>query len=184
MMPGPETADPVAERAIAARRALPHVAPLQRVAFTVPGEPQGKGRPRIGKVGQHARMFTPAKTVAYEGLVAYAAERAMAGRQLLAGPCRIELDVVCTVPASWSLKKQAMACAGDVWPTKKPDADNVLKAVCDGINGVVWNDDTQAVVVAMRKRYGRTPGVSVVVSAIESAAQQMPLPQAEFEEVA
>lgn len=145
------------------------------IRFTVPGEPQGKGRPRIGKVGQHARMFTPAKTVAYEGLVAYAAEQAMGDRALLEGPCRIELDVVCTVPASWSQKKQAMAVAGEVWPTKKPDADNVLKAVCDGINGVVWKDDTQVVIVAMRKRYGRTPGVSVTVSALDAL-----MPQREF----
>jgi Holliday junction resolvase RusA-like endonuclease len=153
------------------------------IRFHIPGEPQGKGRPRIGKVGQHARMFTPAKTVAYEGLVAFAAEQAMAGRQPLAGPCRIELDVVCTVPASWSLKKQAMAVAGEVWPTKKPDADNVLKAVCDGINGVVWVDDAQAVIVAMRKRYGRTPGVGVVVSAVD-AARQIEMPQHELEGVA
>lgn len=168
MMPGPDTPDPIAAAALSRRAGF--------IRFTVPGEPQGKGRPRIGKVGQHARMFTPAKTVAYEGLVAHQAQIAMAGRPLLAGACRIELDVVCTVPASWSLRKQAQAVAGEVWPTKKPDADNVLKAVCDGINGVVWNDDTQAVVVAMRKRYGRTPGVSVVVSPIEPAV----MPQREF----
>ncbi|MEM5617407.1 RusA family crossover junction endodeoxyribonuclease [Pseudomonas aeruginosa] len=35
--------------------------------FTVPGEPVGKGRPRIGRVAGHARMFTPAKTANYEG---------------------------------------------------------------------------------------------------------------------
>lgn len=40
------------------------------VMFTVPGEPVGKGRPRIGRVGAHARMFTPAKTANYEGLIA------------------------------------------------------------------------------------------------------------------
>ncbi|HFX1196683.1 TPA: RusA family crossover junction endodeoxyribonuclease, partial [Pseudomonas aeruginosa] len=32
---------------------------LRPVMFTVPGEPVGKGRPRIGRVGAHARMFTP-----------------------------------------------------------------------------------------------------------------------------
>ncbi|PQM05684.1 RusA family crossover junction endodeoxyribonuclease, partial [Pseudomonas aeruginosa] len=57
---------------------------LRPVMFTVPGEPQGKGRPRIGRVGAHARMFTPAKTVAYEGLVAMAAQEALAGRSLIA----------------------------------------------------------------------------------------------------
>lgn len=136
------------------------------ICFTIPGEPQGKGRPRVGRVGPHVRMFTPAKTAAYEGLVAHAAQSAMAGRALLQGACRIELDVVCTVPASWSKRKQSEALYGLIRPTKKPDADNVLKAICDGINGVVWADDTQAVDVTLRKRYGPVPGVWVWVSEV------------------
>ncbi len=141
---------------------------MTAIRFTVPGEPQGKGRPRIGKIGQHARMFTPAKTVAYEGLVAHAAQQAMAGSAPLDGACRIELDVLCTVPASWSQRKQRDALAGLIRPTKKPDADNVLKAVCDGLNGVAWKDDVQAVEVVLRKAYGITPGVHVRLTALEA----------------
>jgi Holliday junction resolvase RusA-like endonuclease len=147
---------------------------LNAVSFTVPGEPQGKGRPRIGKVGAHARMFTPAKTVAYEGLVAHAAQQAMAGAAPFEAPCRIELDVLCSVPASWSQKKQAQALTGAIRPAKKPDADNVLKAVCDGINGVVWKDDVQAVDVLLRKTYAATPGVRVRVAALDLRAPVLP----------
>lgn len=136
------------------------------VSFTVPGEPQGKGRPRVGNIAGKARMFTPAKTVAYEGLVAHAAQAAMHDSQPFAGPCRIELDVLCAVPASWSAKKRAQALAGDIRPAKKPDADNVLKAVCDGLNGVVWRDDVQVVEWAGRKLYAETPGVRVRVAAL------------------
>lgn len=139
---------------------------MRPICFVVPGEPQGKGRPRVGRVGARVRMFTPTKTAAYEGLVAHAAQAAMAGRVLLHGACSIELDVVCTVPASWSNRRQADALHGLIRPTKKPDADNVLKAICDGLNGVVWVDDTQAVDVVLRKRYGPTPGVRVSVSAL------------------
>lgn len=139
---------------------------MTTIRFMVPGEPQGKGRPRIGKIGQHDRMFTPAKTVAYEGLVAHAAQQVMCGIAPLEGACRIELDVLCTVPASWSAKKSAQALAGGIRPTKKPDADNVLKAVCDGLNGVAWKDDVQAVEVVLRKAYAATPGVHVRVTAL------------------
>jgi len=142
---------------------------INAIAFTVPGEPQGKGRPRIGKIGQHARMFTPAKTVAYEGLVAHAAQHAMRDMKPFDGACRIELDVRCTVPASWSQRKQRDALAGLIRPTKKPDADNVLKAVCDGLNGVAWKDDVQAVEVVLRKAYAETPGVHVRVAHLEAA---------------
>ena len=136
------------------------------IAFTVPGEPQGKGRARVGKVGNHARMFTPAKTVAYEGLIAHAAALAMHGAAPLQDDCRLEVEIVCSVPASWSAKKRAQALAGSIRPAKKPDSDNVLKAVCDGMNGVVWRDDVQAVEGSWRKRYGQTPGVHVMVAAL------------------
>ena len=140
---------------------------INAVCFTVPGEPQGKGRAKIVKIGGFSRMATPAKTVAYEGLVAHAAQEAMRGAPVLEQPCRLELDVLCSVPASWSQKKQAQALRGELRPAKKPDADNVLKAICDGMNGVVWKDDVQAVDVLMRKVYAETPGVRVRVAALD-----------------
>ena len=137
---------------------------MTTITFTVPGQPQGKGRPRVGKIGAHARMFTPAKTVAYEGLIAHAAHAAMSGQPLIEGAVAVRLGIFCQVPASWSKKKQAQALAGQVFPTTKPDVDNVVKAVFDGMNGVVWKDDVQAVEVSVHKRYSATPGVHVEVA--------------------
>lgn len=151
------------------------------IAFTIPGQPQGKGRPRIGKMGSHARMFTPAKTVAYEGLIAHAAQIAMAGRALMEGPAEVVMVIECQVPASWSQKKQRQALAGELYPTTKPDCDNVVKAVFDGCNGVVWRDDVQVVSLRLRKRFSATPAVRVVISAIEPAVTQAGLLPAETE---
>lgn len=139
---------------------------INAIAFTVPGEPQGKGRARVGTIGGKARMFTPSKTVAYEGLIAHAAAQAMRDLPLFDGPMAVEVDAVYSVPASWSKAKRERALAQYERPTKKPDADNVLKAVCDGINGVVWRDDVQAVYTVVRKQYGPTPGVHVRVAAL------------------
>lgn len=143
------------------------------LSFTVPGHPQGKGRPRVGKVGQHVRMFTPAKTVAYEGLVAHAAQQAMAGAQLLNGAVAMNVHADCPIPASWSGKKQRAALAGEVLPTTKPDADNLVKALCDGLNGVAWRDDVQVVDLRVRKRYAAVPCVRVEVWSVAR-----PLPEA------
>lgn len=147
------------------------------IAFTVPGQPQGKGRAKIVKIGGFSRMATPQKTVAYEGLVAHAAQQAMAGLALIDGPCSVSMDIVCQIPASWSAKKQQHALSGWIRPTTKPDIDNVEKAIFDGCNGVVWRDDVQVVDVRKSKRYGVMPGVSVSIAAVEPgvmlAVQQM-----------
>lgn len=143
---------------------------MTSIVFTVPGQPQGKGRPRVGKIGGHARMFTPEKTVAYEGLIAHAGRQAMQGRALITGAVDVVMDIRCQVPASWSKKKQAQALAGAVRPTTKPDIDNVEKAVFDGLNGVVWKDDVQVVDVIKRKRYAEVPGVFVQVTEIMGMA--------------
>ena len=136
---------------------------LKPVSFVVPGEAVGKGRPRVSTIGGHARMFTPQKTANYETLIAMAAQQAMAGRELIGGPVLVEMKILVSVAASWSKKKTAEALAGDVMPTKKPDADNVLKAICDGINGIVFKDDVQVVNVSLSKRFSETPGVLVRV---------------------
>lgn len=136
------------------------------IQFTVPGQPQGKQRPRVGKVGGHARLFTPEKTASYEGLVALAAQHAMVGHELLEGPCDVTLDIVLQVPASWSNRKRLYALAGNLHPTTKPDIDNVEKAIFDACNGIVWHDDVQVVRVKKAKRYGPVPGVRVSVLGI------------------
>lgn len=136
------------------------------ITFSVPGQPYGKGRPRIGRVAGHARMFTPEKTVNYENLVKFAAQRSMAGAPLIEGAVYVTLSILCQIPASWSKVKQAAALAGTVYPTTKPDIDNVEKAIFDAINGVVWKDDVQVVDVVKVKRYGATPGVDVRIEVL------------------
>lgn len=140
---------------------------LKPVSFVVPGEAVGKGRPRVSTIGGHARMFTPTKTVNYETLIALAAQAAMNGRELIAGPVMVELKIFVSIAQSWSKKKRAEALAGEVKCTKKPDIDNVLKAILDGMNGIVFKDDVQATHVSASKKFGETPGVLVRVVPLE-----------------
>lgn len=147
---------------------------MNPVVFVVPGNPQGKGRPRVGRIGNNARMFTPAKTVAYENLVAMAAAQAMRGRALIQGPVLLEMGMMHAVPASWSRKRREGALQGEIVPTVKCDADNCLKAVCDALNGVVWRDDVQVVNVMLNKRYGEMPGVHVRVVPLDAQPAQGP----------
>ncbi|ANC03982.1 endodeoxyribonuclease RusA [Pseudomonas putida] len=137
---------------------------VQPVQFVVPGDPVGKGRPRVSTIGGHARMFTPKKTASYEGLIAVVGDRAMAGRPPIECPVMVEMRIVLPVPASKTKKFKAQALAGEIFPAKKPDMDNVVKAIFDGLNGIVWRDDVQVVDAIVRKRYGETPGVHVKIT--------------------
>jgi Holliday junction resolvase RusA-like endonuclease len=113
--------------------------------------------------GSRPSLYTPTKTANYEGLVAMAAQTALAGRPRFEGPVAVCLQIDCEVPASWSKKKQAQAYTHEVRPTTKPDVDNVVKAIFDGCNEVLWRDDVQVVDVMLSKRYAVTPGVHVTV---------------------
>lgn len=142
----------------------------EKVAFFVPGPPVGKGRPRAFRMGKGVRMFTPEKTASYESLVATSGHAAMNGRAPFCGACEVVMDIRLPVPASWSKKKQAQALDGQIYPTKKPDVDNVVKAVFDALNGIVWQDDVQVVGLALSKRYSAIPGVGAVVRLVEGGA--------------
>lgn len=140
---------------------------LAVIEFVVPGEPVGKGRPRAFRAGAGVRMFTPEKTARYENLVAMAAQEAMAGRAPMEGAVAVGMVFVTVPPASWSMKKRNQALDGQIRPTTKPDCDNVLKAIADACNGIVWRDDKQITDVAIRKRYGMRPMAQVIVQPAE-----------------
>lgn len=137
------------------------------VAFTVPGKPTGKGRPRAVARGKFVRMYTPEKTVNYESIVALAASEAMAGRAPIEGPVEVIMHMVLPIPKSWSKRKQQDALDGRLIPTTKPDKDNVIKAVFDAMNDIVWRDDVQVADLTSRKRYGAVPCVQVIVGTLE-----------------
>lgn len=139
------------------------------ISFTVPGAPHGKGRPRFANRGKFVQTYTDDKTASYENLVKLAASRSMAGIELLTCPVAVELYLFVTPPASWSKKKTEAALAGEVFPTTKPDVDNVLKSIADAINGIVWGDDKQMVDVLIRKRYAVKPCAHVVVRGMSNA---------------
>ncbi len=136
------------------------------LAFTVPGEVRGKGRPRIVKIGAFSRLAADKKTATYENLVALAAVAAMeeAGiaAQAFQGPVSVWMTARMVPAASASRKAREAMLSGETPPTKKPDFDNIAK-VCDALNGVVWRDDAQVVDFAIRKRYAETPGLDVLI---------------------
>lgn len=140
------------------------------ISFMIPGQPVAKGRPKFARRGNFVTAYTPGKTVNYENLVKMAATEAMAGAQPSTGPIALELFLMLQIPASWSKKKQEMAIDGFVCATKKPDADNVLKGIKDGCNGIVWKDDAQVVQISIIKKYSEMPRALVSIRELPGSA--------------
>lgn len=135
------------------------------VYFTVPGEPVGKGRHRtVARKGKGGKSYlaniTPEKTATYESTVALFAAQEMAGRPLLEGALFLEVEAFYARPKSHPKKNPPM------WVTKKPDASNVLKAIEDALNGVVYRDDAQIAHAVIVRRYGDAPGVNIRVACL------------------
>ena len=104
------------------------------VAFSLAGHPQGKGRARAVRRGNFIGHYTPEKTRSYEGMLRHEATVAMAGRAPFDVPVSIVISAHFDVPASWSKAKRAAALANQSKPGKKPDLDNIVKAVVDACN--------------------------------------------------
>ena len=139
-----------------------------RLEFTVPGEPRGKGRPRATATGKGIRMYTDKQTASYENLIAMAASAAMGAADLLAPletPVVVTIGAAMTIPASASAKKRAAMADGSIRPTKRPDLDQFVKAALDGMNGVVYRDDSQVVTLRAFKVYG-PPCLKVTVQEV------------------
>ena len=133
------------------------------ITFTVPGDVVGKGRARAVRRGKFISHYTPTKTVNYENLVKMAASDAMGDNLLFQKAVKLDLLILVTPPASWSNKKRMAALQGQIYPTTKPDVDNVLKAICDACNGVVFEDDKQVVHCSAIKKYSEKSGAVVMI---------------------
>jgi len=120
-------------------------------------DPVAKGRPRFSK---HS-IFTPAKTRIYERqlreLMAYHWQRTPLNEP-------IYLDVIFCIKKPKSVKREL--------PCVKPDGDNLLKAIKDAGNGILWKDDSLITQARYRKRYSDI-GMVIVTFGLDSIEQEI-----------
>jgi Holliday junction resolvase RusA-like endonuclease len=132
---------------------------IEPLVFTMPGLPVAKGRPRF--VRASGRTYTPAATVKGERGIAQFAAEAMRGRPLFDMP--VELRVIARyLPPKTRTRAQRRLPWADYKGTR-PDGDNLLKAILDAGNGVIWTDDALVASFHLAKIYGMQPGIHVSV---------------------
>jgi Holliday junction resolvase RusA-like endonuclease len=139
------------------------------IALTIPGEPCGKGRPKFCKVGKFARAYTPPGTRVAESNIVAVFQTRYPDFTPLDGPMAMSVIAYMSVPASASAKARVAMLAQRTWPTKKPDADNILKLVADALNGLAYVDDKQIVTAKFHKVYSDRPRLEIYITRKEDA---------------
>lgn len=133
------------------------------IHLTIPIAPVPKARARSTANGHH---YTPTKTRAFEDRIALAVRQHYTG-PMLDCPLRLRVDFLLQRPKSAPKRNP-----GRLPAPKKPDLDNLIKAVKDGINASgLWADDARVVEVIARKELtalGEMPSVTIYIERIET----------------
>ena len=108
--------------------------------FEINLKPHAKARPRAGRNGA---IYTPQTSRDFER--DFMAEIEKHGYRCLEGPLK------CEILFYYSRPKNSQDHA--VYRAKKPDIDNLIKAVFDSINGKLFRDDAQISMVSAAKLY-------------------------------
>ena len=117
------------------------------------GDPVAQGRPRAFRRGNHIGMYDPAKSKSWKETVKWQAIEQKARN--MEGALVLELIFLLKRPKS--LPKKV------VHHIKKPDLDNLVKAIKDALKGICYKDDSQIVRIYAEKIYA-TDKTGVIIT--------------------
>ena len=144
------------------------------VSFVIKGIPKVKQRPRFATRKGKVITYTPKATASFENLVRLKADEEFA--RPLEGPIRLAIRFYMPRPKRLIWKTKPMP---EIYSDKRPDIDNLAKAVIDGLNSVAFKDDAQVADLHITKKYHAGNGESktiVIVENIKEGNDQIQLP--------
>ncbi len=123
-----------------------------------PFDPVAKGRPKFTRTG-HA--YTPKKTADYEKAIRDHYQKE--GGELFVGPIEVKLVFQMPVPKGYPKRVKQQIEDGTIKHTKRPDLDNMAKALLDALNEVAFTDDSRITKLTLAKRYSFFPGTTMTI---------------------
>ncbi|NBW13846.1 MAG: RusA family crossover junction endodeoxyribonuclease [Caulobacteraceae bacterium] len=127
------------------------------VTLTIPGKPYAKARPRFSR--KTGRAYDPKENVKAKASIGTIALPHFP--RPITGPVWLNVICVFEVPKSWPKKRRAAALGGP--HTSKPDCDNVVKSIKDGLTRIAWADDAQVWRETTIKTWGETASTTVTI---------------------
>lgn len=122
---------------------------MYRYTIEINTRPTPKARPRLSKFA----VYTPKKTTNYENLIAYEWKKKYKNL-ILKGALKIDL-LFCFKKAKTCKKK---------YHTQRPDIDNLLKSILDGLNKTAFVDDCQVVELNSKKVFSDVDKIVITVT--------------------
>jgi Holliday junction resolvase RusA-like endonuclease len=142
------------------------------IRFFVPGKPQPAGSKKgfaIKRGGQYTGRVAVVddndKSRDWKAQVAWTARQARGTP--MEGPIELTLQFFMQRPKGHYNAKGLLKPSAPRYPTTKPDATKLLRAVEDAMTGIVWRDDAQIVIQHVSKKYAEPIGVQIDVSPLE-----------------
>jgi Holliday junction resolvase RusA-like endonuclease len=121
-----------------------------KIQFDVIGKPYGQKRPRAFRRGKFLGIYAPKENVEYSVKVVNAFNKV--GKKYDDVPLVIEIQAFFKKP-KLTKKEQALDLPKHKFPTKKPDGDNIAKAILDSLNQVAYHDDSFVTELSVSKYY-------------------------------
>ena len=138
---------------------------MREITFRLSTIPVAKGRPRFHIYRGRILVKTPTKTADYENLIAFKYQEASGGFKFeRETPLHVSLFFGMPIPSSSTKSRKAAMEDGILKHTKKPDIDNLIKAVLDALNDIAWKDDSQIIRLSAEKIYSKEPYVYIRIS--------------------
>lgn len=130
--------------------------------------PVEQARPRAVRFGTGVRMYDPKKVAVFKRQLGMLARQQMLDRGLdpFDGPIEVCMEFYRPVQVSISKKERARRLSGVHRPTVKPDLSNYIKALEDGLNGILWVDDNRIVQIVAEKKYSDRPRIVIEVNKV------------------
>ena len=125
--------------------------------YTILGDPRPQGRPKFFRRGNFVGAYDPKQSRDYKQTLA--AQLAAQSPEFIEQGKAVSIYVEFIFARPKSLPKRVED------HVKKPDLDNLIKALKDAAKGILWHDDSQVVQLSARKVYGITPMTVIEVRA-------------------
>ena len=138
-----------------------------KIDFFVAGTPKAQPRVKAFVRGGHAGVYTPDGAESWKQAVRRETV-ANAPESAVAHPVRVSMDFFLSRPKAHYKRDGSVKANSPVWHCKKPDLDNLIKAVVDAITDTqrVWMDDSQICQISATKSYAlNASGCSVRIDA-------------------